>query len=137
MDASEGDNGAGEPRQVDQDELSDEEVLIVDDLGNELDDAEDWLGQGPEVWAALPEPPAPTRLAWLRHLFAQGLNHMRDCAPRGAPAWPAASERVPEAEWSRLCELAFGPESRWVCGEVVRVSVSAADCRLIVVTERG
>lgn len=137
MNAGKEGNGAGDPRQVAQDELTDEELQIVDDLGNELDDTDDWLGEPPEQWATLPDPPVPTRAAWLRHLIAQGLNRMRDCGSRGASAWPDASERVSEAEWTRLGESAFGPDPCWFCGEAARSPVSTDAQLLIVATKRG
>lgn len=137
MDAEKEGSGAGEPRQVEQDELTDEDVLIVDDLGNEIDDTEDRLGPGTEAWSALPDPPPPTRLAWLLHLFAQSLQRMSDRASRDGSAWPAASERVPDEEWARLAEAVFGPQSRWACGEATRISVSAAGRSVIVITGRG
>ena len=100
-------------------EIDDDEVEIVDDLGNEFDDTEGWMSERVDYWATLPKPPIPTRDAWLRHRIAQAVGYLQGFA--GLTARTQADLPVPESEWIRLYETEFGPVPRTidpVCGAV-------------------
>jgi len=93
-------------------ELDDDEIEIVDDLGNEFDDTEGWMSERVDYWATLPEPPIPTRDAWLRHRIAQAVAYLQGVA--GISARTQADLPVPESEWIRLYEAEFGPVPRTI-----------------------
>jgi hypothetical protein len=124
MDAKGKDGGAGNSRQVEQDAIDDEDVWIFDDLVGDLDDGG---GEGEEgvPYLALPDPPPPTRAAWLRHCLAEAVERLAQASKRRAPPWPDPSERVPERAWSRLADSALKPAPKWMCGEAQRAPTRA------------
>lgn len=69
-------------------------------------DPEGWMAERPNYWLELPDPPPPTRAAWLRHRVAEAAAYFGMALPADSPA------RVSEEEWIRLSETALGPLPR-------------------------
>ena len=71
-------------------------------------DPDGWMSERPTYWLDLPDPDAPTRMAWLRHRVRQAASYFgvreEDCRELRA--------KVPEEEWIRLSEMALGPLPR-------------------------
>lgn len=113
------DAGAVDSRGEDITLLDDDEIEIVDDLGNDFDDPEGWMSEREGYWRDLPDAPAPTRDSWLRHRIAQAVAYLQGVA--GISARTQADLPVPESEWIRLYEAEFGSVPRTidpVCGAV-------------------
>lgn len=99
-------SASGRPWADELDPIDDDEIELIGDLGNEEDDPDGWMSERASYWRDLPAPPRPTREAWLRHQIIQMFNFLRTVVGLGEPLEPDA--RVPESEWIRLYEEAFG-----------------------------
>lgn len=84
--------------------LDDEDIPSVDDLGNELDDVEDWPASAENYWQEVHE--AHARQGQLIQKLMGCVQLLRDFSPRTAPAWP--KDRVSEEEWLASARSAFG-----------------------------
>ena len=84
--------------------LDDEDIPIVDDLGNELDDVEDWPASSENYWQEVHE--AHARQGQLIQKLMRCIQLLRDLSPRPAPAWP--KDRVSDEEWLASARSAFG-----------------------------
>lgn len=84
--------------------LDDEDIPIVDDLGNEFDDVEDWPASSEAYWQEVHE--AHARQGRLIQKLMRCIQLMRDLSPRQAPAWP--KDRVSDEEWLASARSAFG-----------------------------
>jgi hypothetical protein len=84
--------------------LDDEDIPIVDDLGNELDDVEDWPASSESYWQEVHE--AHARQGRLIQKLMRCIQLLRDLSPRTAPAWP--KDRVSDEEWLASARSAFG-----------------------------
>lgn len=84
--------------------LDDEDIPIVDDLGNELDDVEDWPASAENYWQEVHE--AHARQGQLIQKLMRCIERLRDLSPRPAPAWP--KDRVSDEEWLASARSAFG-----------------------------
>lgn len=84
--------------------LDDEDIPIVDDLGNELDDVEDWPASSESYWQEVHE--AHARQGRLIQKLMRCIQLLRDLTPRQAPAWP--KDRISDEEWLASARSAFG-----------------------------
>ncbi len=84
--------------------LDDEDMPIVDDLGNELDDVENWPASSESYWQEVHE--AHARQGQLIKRLMRCIQLLRDLSPRPAPAWP--KDRVSDEEWLASARSAFG-----------------------------
>lgn len=100
----------GEPLQLERphepDELDDDEIELIGDLGNDQDDSDGWLSERLQYWADLKPAEPPTRLAWLHHRLREAQDFFGIGEPLLRP-WEVA--RPPAAAWSRLFEEAVNP----------------------------
>lgn len=86
--------------------LSEDEVVLIGDLGNDFDDPDELWMERQRYWEELERPQLPTRDAWLRHRARECLAFLR---------WPRKAEietRPPDEEWIRLFEAEVGPLPR-------------------------
>lgn len=93
--------------------LDDEDIPIVDDLGNEFDDAEDWPASSESYWQEVHE--AHARQGRLIQKLMRCIQFLRDLSPRPAPAWP--KDRVSDEEWLASARSAFGQVNDFDRGE--------------------
>lgn len=84
--------------------LDEEDIPIVDDLGNELDDVEDWPASADNYWQEVHE--AHARQGQLIQKLMRCIERLRDLSPRQAPAWP--KDHVSDEEWLASARSAFG-----------------------------
>lgn len=93
--------------------LDDEDIPIVDDLGNEFDDAEDWPASSDSYWQEVQE--AHATQGRLIQKLVRCIQLLRDLSQRPAPAWP--KDRVSDEEWLASARSAFGQVNDMSQGE--------------------
>lgn len=110
-------NGEGDRSDADtlagdqNNELAEDEIHFVDDLGNDFDDTDDYCVERENYWAELANaPPIPTRDAWLWHRLNECWEFLRALSRSRAPL--EIDTRIPDEEWIRLYEQVFGPLPR-------------------------
>jgi hypothetical protein len=84
---------AGEPRPGRSpdggvDEINDDEIDFIGDLGNEFDDPEGWMLERPDYWTDRLNVAHPTRTSLLRHRIAELFEGLRSLGCQYAPPWP-------------------------------------------------
>jgi len=84
--------------------LDDEDIPIVDDLGNEFDDVEDLPSSSESYWQEVHE--AHARQSRLIQKLMRCIQLLRDMSQMQAPAWP--KDRVSDEEWLASARSAFG-----------------------------
>ena len=110
--------------------LDDDEIEILDDLGNEFDDPEGWMSERVDYWADRPDL-VPSKPAMLWHRVAQAIRDYRKCLEsiRKTTRQSAADEE----DWSRLAEQAFGygicPTCRQRLPVTARLQLQASEPR--------
>lgn len=101
--------------------LDDEDIPIVDDLGNEFDDAEDWPASSESYWQEVHE--AHAKQGRLIQKLMRCIQLLRDLSTRQAPAWP--KDRISDEEWLASARLAFGQVNDMDRGEAKGRRVSS------------
>lgn len=96
------------PRVVEQ-EVTEEERMLIGDLGNEFDDPDELFAERPDYWRDLAQAHMPTRQALWRHRLAEAWSALRAMGRGRDHLAPQA--RVPDEVWIRLFEAEVGRTS--------------------------